>query len=76
MKSGFNLWMLKPKGIQRTGCTHIQQTRQKKFKKMSAYNGGIQAIRDHKNIRSVLQNTKKNSVGPFRTKDVECWYPV
>jgi hypothetical protein len=35
-------------------------------------NGGIHATRDHDNFRSVLQNKKKNCMGPFRTKDVEC----
>jgi hypothetical protein len=38
--------------------------------------GGIHAIRDHNNVTSVLRKTKKNCVGPFRTKGVDCWHPV
>jgi hypothetical protein len=28
--------------------------------------------RDHNNVKSVMQNAKKNCVGPFRTQGVEC----
>jgi hypothetical protein len=38
--------------------------------------GGIHATRDHNSVRSALRNTKKNCVGPFRTKGVECRHPV
>jgi hypothetical protein len=38
---------------------------------MSA-DGEIHATRDHNNIRSILQNIKKNCIGPFRIKGVEC----
>jgi hypothetical protein len=34
--------------------------------------GGIHATRDHNYVRSISRNTKKNCVGPFRTKGVEC----
>jgi hypothetical protein len=44
-------------------------------RKLMATDGGIHATR-HQNVRSVLQNIKKNCVGPFRTKDVECWHLV
>jgi hypothetical protein len=41
--------------------------------------GGIHATRDHNNVRSVLRNTKKIFVGPFRTKrmnaDIRCSAP-
>jgi hypothetical protein len=36
---------------------------------------GIHATMDHNNVRSVLHaktKQKKNCVGPFRSKDVEC----
>jgi hypothetical protein len=34
--------------------------------------GGIHATRDHNNVTSILQNTKKTAYGrPFRTKGVE-----
>jgi hypothetical protein len=70
---------------QNSGCTHIHQKTQKKFKqKLSARklmencflgqemsgNGGIHATRDHNNVRSVVSNTEKTVWG------VECWYPV
>jgi hypothetical protein len=38
--------------------------------------GEIHATRDHNNVRSVMRNTKKSCVGPFRKKGVECWHPV
>jgi hypothetical protein len=38
--------------------------------------GWIHATRDHNNVTSVLRNTKRNCVGSFRTKGVECWHPV
>jgi hypothetical protein len=36
--------------------------------------GGIHATRDHSNVRSVLQITKRNCIGQFRIKGVECWH--
>jgi hypothetical protein len=38
--------------------------------------GGINETRDNNNVRSVLQNTKKHWVEPFRIKDMECSHPV
>jgi hypothetical protein len=40
--------------------------------------GGINATRDHNNVRSALRNTNKNPVEgqTVRTKGVECWHTV
>jgi hypothetical protein len=88
MKPGFNLWMLKPKSSQSTGCTHIHQTSQKCLNKVyQKADGncflwqkrgvdGIHAKLDHNNVRSVLRNTQKRYVGPFGKKGMECWHPV
>jgi hypothetical protein len=79
---------MKSMSTQSSGSTHIHQTSQKKFKEMlspcqkaegncflrqeRSADGGIHATRNHNNVRSVLQNTKKNCVGSFRKKGVEC----
>jgi hypothetical protein len=66
--------MLKPKSSPSSGCTHIHQTSQKSLNKCCLPAGklmvtslgqeksadvGIHATRDHNNVTSVLQNTKK-----------------
>jgi hypothetical protein len=38
--------------------------------------GGINETWDHNVRRSVLQNSKKHCVGPFRIKGVKCSHPV
>jgi hypothetical protein len=63
MKSGFHLWMLKPKSSQSSGCTHIHNVYQRAggncfLGQERSADGGIDATRDH-NVRSVLWNTKK-----------------
>jgi hypothetical protein len=69
---------------------HTFPSKLKKFKQSSARklmltvlgwersaNGGVHAIRDHNNVRSVLQNTKKIKLpGAIQNKSVECLHPV
>jgi hypothetical protein len=90
MKSGFQLWMLKPKSSQSNGCTHIHQRRWNNLniknicqkpdsncflRKERCADGAIHAI-ETITTSEVYCKTLKNCTGTFKTKGVECWHPV
>jgi hypothetical protein len=90
MKPGFHLWMLKPKSSHSSGCTHIRQTSWKSLNKCVPAKKLMKTLFwDRKGVlivefmqqgttitSEVYCETLKKTVGPFRTKGVECLYPV
>jgi hypothetical protein len=71
-----DVWILELKSSRTRGCVHVHETSPNKFKQTSACkltatflwqersaDGEFRAIRDHSNVPSVLQNTKKYCAG-------------
>jgi hypothetical protein len=68
MKYGFPLSVLKPKSSQSSGCTHIHQTSQKKFKQTSARKLMTAVLWDRKRVLMV----ESMQIGTTITSEVYC----